>query len=287
MKKLLLLAGITLGVVGFGVLNPFSITPLDAAYRTTVLNAESKSTETSENDLRKLTNTAFQVGEKLTFDISYGFVTAGEATMAIPGYKFVNGRKTYETHVTAASTSSFDWIFKVRDRYSTYIDVDGIFPWRFEQHVREGKYSRDFSAFFDPEEKTAETSEGKKYQTPEYVHDIVSAFYYIRTLDLTRSKKGDKIQLQNFYSDKTHPLTVLVLGHQKIEVPAGTFNCVVVEPLVVEGGLFKNEGSIRIWLTDDNNHMPVKMSTKILIGSIEANLTKFEGVRNSIAAKVG
>lgn len=236
---------------------------------------------------RKSNNSAFNVGEKLTFDIKYGFVTAGHAVMSIPAIRYVNGRKTYETRVEASSTSGFDWIFKVRDRYETFMDVDGIFPWRFEQHVREGNYSKDYNAFFDPDALTAESSEGKTYKVPQYVHDIVSAFYYVRTLDMTHTRKGDIVHLQNFFDGETHPLDVRVLGHQKVETEAGDFNCVVIEPMVVQGGLFKNEGTIKIWLTDDDNHMPVKMASKILIGEIVATLTKYEGVRNALLAKVG
>ena len=237
--------------------------------------------------LRHLNNSAFTVGERLTFDISYGFITAGHAVMSIPGYKYINGRKSYETRVEASSTDAFDWVFKVRDRYETFMDVDGIFPWRFEQHVREGSYSHDYTAFFDPEDQTAEASNGETYQIPPYVHDIVSAFYYIRTLDLTRSHRGDVIRLQNFFDGKTHPLDVRILGHQQVETDAGTFECAVIEPMVVQGGLFKNEGSIKIWMTDDDNHMPVKMSSKILIGEIEAKLVKYDGVRSPLTAKVG
>jgi hypothetical protein len=241
---------------------------------------------TNPVQLRKWNNSAFNVGEKLTFDIKYGFVTAGRAVMSIPAVRYVNGRKTYETRVDASSASGFDWIFKVRDRYETFMDVEGIFPWRFEQHVREGNYSKDYNAYFDPEALTAESSDGKTYKIPQYVHDIVSAFYYIRTLDMTHTRKGDVVHLQNFFDGKTNPLDVRVLGHQKMETEAGTFNCVVIEPMVVEGGLFKSEGSIKIWLTDDDNHMPVRMASKILIGEIVAELTNYEGVRNALAAKV-
>jgi hypothetical protein len=240
----------------------------------------------SSFELRKWNNNAYNVGEKLTFDIKFGFVHAGQAVMSIPAVRYVNGRKTYETRVEANSASGFDWIFKVRDRYETFMDVDGIFPWRFEQHVREGNYSKDYNAFFDPEAMTAESSDGKTYKIPQYVHDIVSAFYYIRTLDMAHTRKGDVVHLQNFFDGKTNPLDVRVLGHQKIETDAGTFNCVVIEPMVVEGGLFKSEGSIKIWLTDDENHMPVRMASKILIGEIVAELTKYEGVRNALLAKV-
>jgi Protein of unknown function (DUF3108) len=236
---------------------------------------------------RSLPNNAFAVGERLTFDIDALGVTAGQAVMSIPDYRYVNGRKTLETRVEASSGSAFDWVFRVRDRYETFMDVDGIFPWRFEQHVREGSYSKDYDANFDPEAQTAETSDGKEFKTPEYVHDIVSAFYYVRTQDLTRSRKGDVIHLQNFFGGETHPLDVRVLGHQQVETDVGTFECSVIEPMVVQGGLFKSEGTIKIWLTDDDNHMPVKMSSKILIGEIEAKLVKYEGVHGPLTSKVG
>jgi hypothetical protein len=242
------------------------------------------SAQSSSPEFRTEINNAFDIGERLTFDIQYGFITAGKAVMNVPGFKYINGRKAYEINVYAVSTESFDKIFKVRDKYTTYFDVDGLFPHRFEQHVREGKYSKDYSAFFDHTELIAEAN-NETYKIPKYVHDILSAFYYIRTIDLSKFRKGQKFQLQNFYNGKLHPLDVLILGRQTIEVEAGTFECIVVEPLVVEGGLFKNEGSIRIWLTNDENKMPVKMSTKVLVGNIDAVLTKYEGVKNPLRAK--
>ncbi len=235
---------------------------------------------------RHLPNNAFAVGERLTFDIDWEGVTGGQAVMSIPDIRYVNGRKAMETRVEATSGSALDLFFRVRDRYETFMDADGIFPWRFEQHVREGSYSKDYDANFDPEAQTAETSDGHEFKTPSYVHDIVSAFYYVRTQDLTHSRKGDVIHLQNFFNGKTNPLDVRVLGHQQVETDVGTFECSVIEPMVVQGGLFKSEGSIKIWLTDDDNHMPVKMSSKILIGEIEAKLVKYEGVHGPLSSKV-
>ncbi len=244
----------------------------------------SPSAQTSS--LRSMPNKAFDVGERLVFDISYGFVTAGQAVMVIPGYKYLNGRKSYEINTYAVSNSAFDNVFKVRDKYSTFVDVDGIFPHRFEQHVHEGNYSKDYDAFFDQDALVAETNDGSKYKIPKYVNDILSAFYYVRTLDLTQYHKGDKISLENFYDGKTHPLDVRILGRQKVEVEAGTFDCIVVEPMVVEGGLFKNEGSIKLWLTNDENKMPVKVSTRVVIGSIDVTLTKYQGLKNPVTSKI-
>ncbi len=236
------------------------------------------------DDFRKVNNQAFREGEKLTFDVKYGFVHAGVATMSIPQTKRISGRDAYHILFEVSSVPSFDWVFKVRDRYETYVDVQGIFPWRFEQHVREGKYSRDFSAFFDHRKGKAKTSDGE-YSIPRYVNDIMSAFYYARTIDYSKMKPGDKVKLYNFYKDKVYDLDVRYLGKERIKVSAGTFDCIMVEPLVQEGGLFKSEGNIIIWLTNDDIKMPVKVKTKIVIGSIDAELTAYEGLSGKLNSK--
>jgi len=236
------------------------------------------------DNFSKVNNNAFDVGEKLTFDVKYGFVTAGIATFQIPKIKKMSGRDTYHIIFEVNTVPSFDMIFKVRDRYETYLDVEGIFPWRFEQHIREGKYSRDFSAFFDQRKDKAKTS-GGEYDIPKYVNDIVSAFFYARTLDYSNMKVGDKVALKNFYKDKVYDLDVVYQGKETIEVAAGKFECIIVEPLVQEGGLFKSEGSILVWLTNDSVKMPVRVKTKVVIGSIDADLTKYEGITGKLTSK--
>ncbi|MCF8240687.1 MAG: DUF3108 domain-containing protein [Melioribacteraceae bacterium] len=237
-----------------------------------------------ESEFRVLENKAFGVGEKLTFDVKYGFVTAGIAVMEIPKLKRISGRDAYHVTFRVNTVPSFDPFYKVRDRYETYLDVEGLFPWRFEQHIREGGYSRDFSAFFDQRRGVAKTSEGS-YDIPVYVNDIVSAFYIARTFDYSEMKKGDKVHLENFYKDKVYPLDVVYHGKETIEVEAGEFDCIIVEPLVAEGGLFKSEGNIIIWLSDDDLKIPVRVKTKVIIGSIDADLTAYEGLNGELFSK--
>lgn len=238
----------------------------------------------SSDEIRKHENKAFKEGEKLTFDINYGFITAGVATMSIPRIKRISGRNAYYVTFEVNSVPSFNWLYKVRDRYETYIDVDGIFPWRFEQHIREGSYVRDFAAFFDQRKGKAKTSNGE-YDIPQYVNDILSAFYYTRTLDFSGMKEGDKFHLQNFFKDKIYDLDVVFRGRETVEVPAGKFDCIIIEPLVKEGGLFKHDGDIVIWLTDDELKIPVKVRTKIIIGYVEAMLTSYQGLAGELTAK--
>ncbi|MDD8018612.1 MAG: DUF3108 domain-containing protein [Bacteroidota bacterium] len=228
---------------------------------------------------------AFGVGERLVFDVNYGFITAGEAVMSIPQLDTVLETTTYKVQFTVRSTPTFDLFFEVRDRYETYLDTATIVPWRFEQHIKEGKYKRDYSAIFDQKNHMARTDEGD-FQIPALVHDIMSAFYYARTIDYTGFRPGQRVNLQNFFKGKVNPLDVKFLGRQKISVDAGTFNCIIVEPMVKEGGLFKSDGRILIWLSDDERKIPVKVSTKVLIGSIDAELREYSGIAGELKSKV-
>lgn len=236
-----------------------------------------------KKEFRKLENNSFSVGEKLTYDVNYGFVTAGVAVMEIPKIRKIAKRETYHITFNVNTVSSFDPFFKVRDRYETYMDVEGLFPWRFEQHIREGNYSRDFSAFFDQRKNVAKTKKGT-FDIPDNVNDIVSAFYLARTFNYDTLKVGEGFYLENFFKNKVFPLEVVFRGRETVTVEAGTFDCIMIEPLVVEGGLFKSEGNIIIWLTDDEAKVPVKVKSKVIIGSIDAELTKFEGISGKMTA---
>ena len=221
----------------------------------------------------------------MRFDVNYEFITVGEAVMRINDTVYNNSRKCLEVNFTVDSKSFFDLVYKVRDRYRTYLDVEGLFPWKFEQHIREGGYTRDFIAEFDQINHVAKTSEGE-HKIPPYVHDIMSAFYFARTVDYTNFKPGQKIHLQNFYKDSTYELDVRFKGRQEIEVEAGRFKCIVIEPLAKEGGLFKSEGRVYVWLTDDERKIPVRVSSKVAIGSIDSELIEYRGINGPINAKI-
>ncbi|MDA3843898.1 MAG: DUF3108 domain-containing protein [Candidatus Kapabacteria bacterium] len=246
--------------------------------------------------LRYVENEAYGFGETLEYKVGYKFITAGTGYFKIlPEPKYVNGRPCYDIRFEVKSFKGLEFLYKVRDRYRTVIDAKGIFPYRFEQHIREGNYKRDSKATFDQinhqaiikkKDKRTGKTKVKKYDVPEYVHDIVSAFYYVRTLDLGSMKKGSIINVENFLKDTTYSLGVKIHGKQTIEVEAGTFKCIVIEPLVKEGGLFKNEGEILIWVTDDDRKIPVKVGTEIIIGFVGAELTKYSGIRGPIKAKI-
>jgi hypothetical protein len=166
------------------------------------------------------------------------------------------------------------------------VDAEGLFPWHFEQHIREGGFERDFTADFDQIRHLATTSEGT-HAIPPYVHDIISALYFARTIDYTGFENGRKVHLQNFYKDSTYELDVKFKGRQTIEVNAGKFNCIVIEPLAKEGGLLKGDGKLFVWITDDDRKILVRVSTKVRIGSIDSELDEFSGLNGPLNARLG
>ncbi len=240
----------------------------------------------SKEKFRTLNNDAFGFGETFEYNIGMKALTAGKGYLKIsPDPVTVFGRKCYEIKFGATSTKTVELFFKVRDEFVTYVDLDGIFPWKYTQKIREGRYKQDFWAMMDQKRNVAITKDST-YKIPEYVYDALSAFVSVRAMDLSSKPNGSIIKLQNFWMDTTYKLDVRVVKRETVKVPAGKFKCIVVEPHLSGGGLFNSEDKVWIWLTDDDRKIPVKIGTKIIIGTVGAELTKYSGVRGDIKAKI-
>ncbi len=243
------------------------------------------------NTYRDLPNNAFGFGERLSFEISYGPITAAESFLTIsPNPVVINGRDTYEINFEVNSRSSFDVVYKVRDNYKSYVDTRGLFPWKFEQHIREPNFKHDREVNFMPDSQKVKVkiniTELKEYTAPAYVQDIFSACYYVRTLDFSKYKDGDVINVQTFNDDKNFPLAVKFVGRETVDVEAGEFKTVIVQPMLTEG--FTNKTSdIFVYLSDDERKIPVKVKMKIVIGALVAELTEYSGLRGPLDAKIG
>lgn len=220
---------------------------------------------------RKVENKAFQVGEHLVFEVAYGPLKAGIATMSIPDTQRVEGRACYHIVTTAKSNKFVSTFFKVRDRVESFVDVQGLFPWKFEKHIREGNYKKDRYVRYDQRRHLIHRKKGTLETTP-YIQGILSAFYYCRTQPL---EVGKHLDIECYGDGKIYNLRVLVHKKERIRVPAGRFQCIVVEPKLKGEGLFKQKGRLVIWLTDDEKRMPVLMKSKALIGSISTRLIQY------------
>lgn len=227
-------------------------------------------TDPAELD-RFVENVAFGTTEKLTFDINYGFINAGSATMEVLKLIEYESRPCYQIVTRATSNEFFSTFYKVDDRVESVVDALGLFSWRFEKNLREGGYRADRQYTFDQRNQKV-FYKNDTLDVPSYVQDPLSALYYIRTQEL---EVGRSIYVDNFTDGKQYQLEVKVIKKEQITVPAGTFDCVVVEPLLQSVGVFKHEGKLTVWLTDDRLKMPVLMKSKILVGSVSAELMEY------------
>jgi len=223
---------------------------------------------------RVVTNQAFGVGERLEFSVGYGIIKAGTGVMEVPEIVRFNGKRCYHIVSTAKSNKFFSVFFKVDDKVESYMDVHQLYSHGFDKHLREGKFKADVSMVFDQENHLAMYNNSQDtFSVPPNVQDVLSAFYFLRTQDL---KVGQSIFVDNHTDRKNYPLEVKVLRKERVKVPAGTFDCVVVEPILKASGIFKHKGSLTVWLTDDEIKMPVLMKSKVVIGSISTELISYK-----------
>jgi hypothetical protein len=234
--------------------------------------------------LSRVDNQAFKPSEVLEYRVHYGFVDAGVAKLEVdPVVKNIGGRSCYRVVGTGKSVGAFDWFFKVRDHYESYIDAESLVPWLFIRRIEEGGYSKKQNVSFNHYKKTA-TSEKKTITTPGQVQDLISAFYYARTLDFTNAAVGDTFLINCYLDDETFPMVIKYTGKQKIKTKAGTFQCIVFKPFLLEGRVFKEKEGMTVWVTDDKNRIPVRAQAEILVGSIKMDLTKYSGLSHPISA---
>lgn len=220
---------------------------------------------------RPVVNWAFGAAETLYYDIGWQSIVAAHGKMYVNEPVDTNGRLCYPIYSTVKTTPFFSTFFRVRDSALTIMDVRELYPVRFEKYLREGKYRSDRIADFDPNLGLVYTPKDT-LAVPLYVQDALSLLYYVRALDL---KPGEHLQVENYDGKNVYTLTVKILRKERVKVKAGTFSTIVVEPLLQAAGLFKHEGRLTVWLSDDGLHLPVLMKSKVLVGSIVAELTRY------------
>ncbi len=233
-------------------------------------------------------NRAFRPGEhlgyKLNYGSSFGELNAGVADVNVGVLKkrdTVNGqvRTLYHFTGTGSSNRFFDFFYKVRDHFESFVDSATLLPVRFIRHTHEGKYIFNDDVTFDQEIGTA-ISMRKQIPVPDNVHDIISSVYFMRTLSLD-DFGTDSTYYFNFYLDDSVYLSaVKVLGRELLETQWGLIPCLKLKPMMATGEVFAKRYPVTMWVTDDNNHIPVRAEARVIVGAVTMELTGFSGLKN-------
>jgi hypothetical protein len=203
----------------------------------------------------------------------------------IPCYKLSGIGGTYP---------SYDWIFKVRDRYECWVDTSTLKPYRYIRDVQEGGHLFYNECFFNfnKEKAYCVTTEKKKSRLDTVPispcsFDPLTMIYYSRNIDYAKYKPKDTIPISLFLDSKVYSLYIRYLGKEKIKLDdKHSFNCIKFSPLLVEGTLFKGGEGMTVWATDDKNRIPIYVEAPILVGTVKAKLMNWKGLRNVMDAKV-
>lgn len=228
---------------------------------------------------------AFDEGEWFQFRIHYGLITAGYATLEVDKTT-LNGKKVFHIKGEGHTTGVTKWVFNVDDYYQTYMDVEKDIPYRFIRKIDEGGYTKDIQIDFNHQRGTARVTD-KKYNTVDDVElplnpqDMVSSFYYLRNqIDHTTIQKGDVVQMNMFFDKSNHKFRLKFLGREVLNTSFGNIPCLIFRPYVEAGRVFKEEESLTVWVSDDENKMPILIKADLAVGSLKATLTKFKGLKH-------
>jgi len=237
--------------------------------------------QTNVDQLPSAVNKAFKQGEVLTYRMHYGMLNAGVAILEVkPDLIEVSGRKVYHIVGSGYTIGSTDWFFKVRDRYETYMDKDAMLPWLFVRRVDEGgyKFSQDYA--FNHYTKKVDIGNNEKFDIPAGIQDMVSAFYSARSMDLSNAKPGDLFSITCFVDKEIWPLKIKFIGKETIDTDIGKYRCLKFRPIVQKGRVFKKEEDLNVWISDDDNHLPMRVKAEVLIGSIKMDITSVKNLAN-------
>ncbi len=237
----------------------------------------------------KVTKTAFDQGESIKYRLHYGFVTAGYANLGVSSklYK-VNGKSCYKYDVSGTSTNTISWFVKINDRWVSYVDTSTLYPEKAKRDIKENKYRMFEILYFDQDNDTIRRDYKKKndkvnniryYPTVTKVHDMVSAYYYLRNIDFSKYSDGDKVAISAFIEDELYNVNIIYKGKEVVKTSLGKINAIKLVPEVPDNSLFEGKESIRFWVSDDKNHLPLKVEADMFVGAVEMDIVSKKGLK--------
>jgi Protein of unknown function (DUF3108) len=240
-------------------------------------------------------NQVFQGEEVLTYSVYYNWnfiwIPAGEVI-----FKVTDKGNQYHLSAQGRTYSSYEWFFKVRDNYDTYVDKKSLLPIIGIRDVQEGGYSLYDKITFQQDQRKAFSLRGKhkdkailrEFSVDACMHDLLSVLYYTRNLDFKYIKEGDTFPVKIFMDKQVWPLNVKFKGREEgTDVKGiGSFNTIKISPELISGEVFAEGAEMNIWATDDQNKLPLLVESPVSVGSVKAVLQGYSNLRYPVTAKV-
>ena len=233
---------------------------------------------------------AFDVGEYFKFRVHYGFINAGYATLEVKESE-INKQKVFHAIGKGFSTGITDVFFSVKDNYESYFDKENGNPYQFIRKIDEGGYIKNQEGFFNQTTNIVTVNDYKhktvkSFTFPEKTQDIVSAFYYLRNYpNIDKLEIGQSVEINMFFDDETTKFKLKYMGKKDLQTKFGKIPTMVFKPYVQSGRIFKEQESLTIWISSDENKIPVRIQASLLVGSLKADLDEYRGLKNPLKVK--
>jgi hypothetical protein len=235
-----------------------------------------------QSDFRNIPNTSFLPGENYAFKIKYGFFTVGEALVNVDKtINIVQGRPCYKISVQG-KTAGMTTLFKVKNSYTSYIDTAAFVPHKFIYSARENSYKRDQTIVFNQLENQVvkyEKEDKKAFKVPNDCQDVVSGYYFLRTIDFSKYALSGVFSAPLFFDDDLYNMKIRYGGKGTVNTKFGKIKVLKLNPVLPNNKMFKGENAIRIWVSDDKNRVPINIEVDFPFGTIDLELKNYSGNR--------
>jgi hypothetical protein len=233
-------------------------------------------------------NTVLKDGETVLMKVFYStmgmYIGAGEATFSINVEKY-NGKPSFHCVGEGKTYPFFDNFFKVRDRYETYIDTNTMLPMKFIRNVQEGDTKIYNNVTFSHKTGTAVSTNGVYKVTP-CIQDVISAVYYARNINFSKYNPGDQIPYDMFLDDEIYHLHISYIGKETVKTKYGKFNAIKFKPLLVKGTMFEGGEKMTVWVSDDPNHLILRIDSPISVGSVKVDMMGYKNLRYPLTSLI-
>lgn len=236
---------------------------------------------------------SFTKGEVLEYKVKYSFITVGKAQIKVhDNYYKINGRGCYRIDVFGATSGAIDWVAKVDDNWGAYVDTAALVPHISYRKIKEGSYRKNELVKFDHvtnmiavkvvDKETGLFKEPEFIQAPNNIRDIVGGLMYLRALDFNQLDKGEIISVDAFFEDTVYDFKIIYAGKELLKTKVGEVNAIKLVPIMPDNDLFRGENPIAVWLSDDENKIPLKVEAEMVIGKAGCEIIGYSGLKNEL-----
>lgn len=227
----------------------------------------------------EIPNSSFKDGETLKYQVHFGWIVGGTASLNVKEMNF-KGSKIYYAKAKAKSIGITDKLYTVRDTYESFIDAKTGKPIKSVRDISENNYKYYNEVYFNHNDNKIKSTKSGEHKVPQNMFDVLSAFYYARRTLFDNLKNNEIIEINTFFEDELYPLKIRYIGTEKIYTKFGEVECLKFNPIVEPGRIFDSEDDMKIWVSNDKNHLPVRIQFDLIVGSLKCDLIDYKGLKN-------